>query len=140
MMPPYPTTSRPSLATMYMRLRSSLISDRKRLGLHGRGYTWRSMAMTPFRWRRRMRVTSSSTGSSTAIPGDLRIRFPHVERLDVVQPVEILPLQARNRQLDQAGGAGVGVGRRGELDVVPRRFQLLPLGHAPLPHHQERHA
>src|SRR6266536_5976317 len=82
------------------------------------------MDMTPFRWRRRIRVISSSTGSSTLVPGDLRITLPHIERLNVVQPIELLPGQPWDRQLDQRRGRGKRIGGRGELHVVAHFFQL----------------
>src|SRR5713101_3278743 len=126
MIPPYPTTSLPIRATKYARLRNSLISDRKRFGLQGRGYTCRSMAMMPFRWRRRMRAISSSTGSSTLIPGDLRIRLPHVVRTNIVEPVVLLSLEAGYGQLHQFGRGGEGVRRRRELHMIPGLLELVP--------------
>src|SRR6476646_7771190 len=124
MSPPYPATSRPSLATRYARLCGSFISDRNRLGLQGRGYTCRSMDMMPFRWRRRMRTISSSAGSSALIPSDLRIGLPYVDGLDVVQAVEVLPQESGNGQLHERLGRGIGGSGGCELHL-DRPFQLL---------------
>src|SRR5438445_1001354 len=82
------------------------------------------MAMTPLRWRRRMRVISSSAGSSTLIPGDLRIIVPHMIGSNVEDPIELLPLESRNGQLHERGRCRKGIRRRGELDVAPCFLQL----------------
>src|SRR6266516_6077013 len=81
------------------------------------------MAMTPFSCRRRIRVISSSTGSSTVVPGDLRIRFPHVVGRELENAIELLPLEPRNGQLDQSCGGRERMGGRGELDMVPSLLQ-----------------
>src|SRR5947208_14542604 len=137
MIPPYPTTSLPIRATKYARLRNSLISERKRFGLQGRGYTLRSMAMMPFRWRRRILAISSSTGSSTLIPGDLRIRLPHVERTNIVEPVVLLPLEARYGELDQFGRGREGLRRGRELHMIPDLLELVPKGERSIAHQQD---
>src|SRR3954469_10060703 len=100
---------------MYARLLSSDISATKRFGLQGRGYTRRSIDMTPRRWRRRMRVTSSLGASGSLIPSDLRIRLPQVERHDVVQPIELLPEEPRGREFHERRRVRVAVRRRCEL-------------------------
>src|SRR5437763_16667424 len=81
--------------------------------------------MTPFRWRRRMRWISSSAGSSTAIPGDLRIRPPHVVGLHVVHAVELLSFEPRDGELHERRRGGARVRRRGDLDV-PAGLPKLP--------------
>ena len=45
-----------------------------------------------------MRWISSSGASSTLVPGDLRIGLPHVERLQVVHPIELLPFDSGHGQ------------------------------------------
>src|SRR5205807_8053409 len=93
--------------------------------------------MTPFRWRRRMRVISSSIGSSTRVPGDLRIRLPYVVGPQVVQPVEVLSLQPRDRELDQGRRGGEPEGRRRDLDVLPGLLQLPTVHEGPVPDQQD---
>src|SRR5207249_3695032 len=113
------------------------ISWRNRFGLHGRGYTWRSMAMTPLRWRRRIRVTSTSPTSSTLVPVDLRIRLPHVVRLELEQPGELFPFEPRDGQLDQRARGREGVRRRGELDAPARSLQRATVQQGAAPDHQD---
>src|SRR5438067_668230 len=59
------------------------------------------MAITPRRWRRRIRLISSLEASGSLIPSDLRIRFPQVERDDIVRSVELLAKEPRDRELAQ---------------------------------------
>src|SRR5881397_3198984 len=82
------------------------------------------MAITAFRWRRRIRVTSSSAGSGSLIPSDLRIRFPQVERQDVVDTIEFFPLQARDGKLHEKGSLRIGQGLGSELHPSTQRSQL----------------
>src|SRR5207247_11138304 len=76
------------------------------------------MAITPRRWRRRIRVTSSRGASGSLIPSDLRIRLPQVERQHLERPVGLLPDEARNGQLDHLRRLWVALRRRGA--VYPR--------------------
>src|SRR6266480_4066151 len=95
------------------------------------------MAMTPFRWRRRIRVTSSSTGSSTVLPGDLRIGLPHVVGTDVEDPIELLPFEPGDGQLHEGGGRRERIGGRGELDMAPCLLQLPTVHEGAVPDQQD---
>src|SRR2546427_3508434 len=95
------------------------------------------MAMTPLRWRRRMREISSSIGSSTLVPGDLRIRLPHVVRANVIQPVEVFTLEAGDGQLHERCGGRESVRRRGELDMASRFLQLPTVHQGTVPDQQD---
>src|SRR5438552_18778640 len=94
------------------------------------------MAITLFRWRRRMRTISSSAGSSALIPSDLRIGLPYVDGLDVVQAVEVLAEEPGDGQLHERLGRGVGRPREGELHVG-RSFQLLTVHDTAGPHQED---
>src|SRR5438132_14413678 len=95
------------------------------------------MAITPLRWRRRMRVISSSTGSSTLIPGDLRIGLPHIVGPELEQPVELLPLEARNGQLHELRRGRERVRRRRELHMAPGLLQLPTVHQGAVPNQKD---
>src|SRR5947209_14167984 len=81
--------------------------------------------MTPRRWRRRIRVTSSRGACVSLVPSDLRIRLPQVYRHDPMRLVELFPQEPRYRQLQQARGLRVTDGSRGELERGPCLGELM---------------
>src|SRR5574342_191998 len=85
------------------------------------------MAMTPRRWRRLMRVTSSRGAATSLVPGDLRIRLPQVERYHVVEPIEILSEQAGDGQLDERLPLRVRPCGGREVDPPADPLQLSPV-------------
>src|ERR687896_1072239 len=135
-MPAYPTTSLSIFATRYDRFCDSVISATNRFGLQGRGYTCRSIAITPRRWRRRIRVTSSRGASGSLIPSDLRIRLPQVERYHVGRPVRIFPDEPGSREVDERRRRGSGLRRRGDRGADTRLDQLPSIQDGTVPHEQ----
>src|ERR687898_42787 len=83
--------------------------------------------MTPRRWRRRIRVTSSRGASGSLIPSDLRIRLPQVHRYQVRRPVGLLADEPRGRQADQRRGPRVRERGRGQFHTGVYLLELLPV-------------
>src|SRR5206468_2175577 len=94
------------------------------------------MAITPRRWRRRIRVTSSRGASGSLIPSDLRIRLPQVERQHLERPVGLLPDEARDGQLDHPRRLWVGLRGRGELYPRSDLLELFAIQDGTVAHEQ----
>src|SRR5438552_1206738 len=74
--------------------------------------------MTPRRWRRRILTISSLDVAGSAVPRDLSIRLPQVQRRDIEQPIVLLPQEPRGGELHQGGRVRVCEDRGRDLETT----------------------
>src|SRR6202795_5312236 len=87
------------------------------------------MALTPRRWRRRIRVTSSLEACCPLIPRDLSIRLPQVQRDDVEEPVVLFAEEPGYRELDQRACARVRRERPTDLNPMAQLLEFMAVEH-----------
>src|SRR6476469_6526638 len=79
--------------------------------------------MTPRRWRRRILTISSLGVAGSAVPRDLSIRLPQVQRDDIEEPIVLLAKAPRGGELHQRGRVRVCERRGRDLETDAALFR-----------------